>query len=355
MRLLIAASGTGGHIFPALAVAEQLPDVEIEWLGVNDRLELSLVRDRYTFHSINVEGFQDGLGLKTFLVLQRFINAIVQVKNILQKRKIELIFTTGGYISAPAILASYWANIPVVLHESNYFPGKVTRLCSRWCHTVALGFAQTSQFLPDCPSVWVGNPVREQFLSPQLLELYIPKGVPLIVVMGGSQGALAINDLVRQAAPAWLALNAFVIHLTGNQDPDWDSLQHPQYLTLPFFDNMAGLLQRATLVISRAGSGSLTEFAVTGTPSILIPYPFAAEDHQTLNALVFSEAGAACLMPQSDLTAAILEQKVLELLRSPQLLEEMSARAATLAVLDSAEQLANLLRGIVPKRTLKNN
>ena len=351
MRLLIAASGTGGHLFPALAVAEQLPEASIQWLGVSDRLDKSLIPSSYPLHTISSEGFQDKFSLKTLFIFQRFVSAIFQVKQLLQQQQIDLVFTTGGYIAAPAILAARWANIPVILHESNYFPGKVTRFFSRWCHTVALGFAETNQYLPHCPTVWVGNPVRKQFLQPQPLELPIPPDVPLIVVVGGSQGAVAVNQLVRQAAHVWLARGAFVVHLTGNSDPDWQSLQHPHYIALPFYNNMAGLLQRATLAISRAGSGSLTELAITGTPSILIPYPYAAEDHQSYNARIFAAAKAAEVIPQAELTPQILQQRVSELLfsdddeglDSPTQLEKMSTQANSLAVLDSAQKLATLL------------
>ncbi len=343
MRLLIAASGTGGHIFPALAVAEQLPDAEIHWLGVSDRLETSVIPSRYPLHTISVEGFQDKFSLKTLWIVQRFVVAINQVKKILKQQQIDLVFTTGGYIAAPAILAARWANIPVILHESNYLPGKVTRFFSPWCDTVALGFAETSQYLPSCQTVWVGNPIRQQFLHPQPLDLPIPPDVPLIVVMGGSQGAVAINQLVRGAAPSWLEMGAFIVHLTGNRDSDWQSLQHPQYLQLPFYEQIAALLQRANLAISRAGSGSLTELAITATPSILIPYPYAAEDHQTYNARVFATKGAAILVPQAELTPPILEQLVIDLWRSPQKLAQMSTQAASLAIPDSAAKLARLL------------
>lgn len=347
MRLLIAASGTGGHLFPALAVAEELSDVEIHWLGVSDRLETSLIPSCYPLHTISIEGFQDKFSFKTLLILQRFIVAINQVKKILQQQQIDLVFTTGGYIAAPAILAARWANIPVILHESNYLPGKVTRFLSRWCDQVALGFAQTSQYLPSCQTVYVGNPIRQQFLHPQPLDLPIPPDVPLIVVMGGSQGAVAVNQLVRAAAPRWLEMGAFIVHLTGNRDPDWQSFQHPQYIPLPFYDNIAGLLQRANLAISRAGSGSLTELAITSTPSILIPYPYAAEDHQTYNGRIFANAGAAILLPQAELTPDILQEKVINLLWQSQgyTLQQMSTQAASLAIPDSAQKMVTLLLG----------
>jgi UDP-N-acetylglucosamine--N-acetylmuramyl-(pentapeptide) pyrophosphoryl-undecaprenol N-acetylglucosamine transferase len=344
--LLIAASGTGGHLFPALAVAEQLPDYQIEWLGVANRLETSLVPPCYPLHPIDIEGFQTGLGVKTLLVAGRIVTAIARVKRMLKQRKIKAVFTTGGYIAAPAILAAKIAKIPVILHESNFIPGKVTKWLGSWCHTVAVGFEGTAKYLPQANTIWINTPVRSQFRTLQPLNLPIPQDTPLIVVMGGSQGAVALNRLVRQCAPSWLAVGAMVVHLTGDKDPDVGSLEHSQYLQMPFYDQMAGLLQRANLAISRAGAGTLTELAVTHTPAILIPYPFAAEDHQYYNAKVFAEAGAAYLYRQEELSPELLEKKVLQLLNNPDKLREMANKAASLGSNNSANILANLLRKI---------
>lgn len=350
LRLLIAASGTGGHLFPAIAVAEQLSEYQIEWLGVPDRLETQLVPDQYTLHAIPVTGFQQGLGLGTLRILLGLVGAIFQVRRLLLRGDFQGVFTTGGYIAAPAILAARSLGLPVILHESNALPGKVTRTFGPWCSAVAIGFEAAAQYLPRAKTVYVGTPVRSQFLSPQPLDLPIPENVPLIVAMGGSQGAVAINQLVRQCAPAWFEAGAWIVHLTGNSDPDAESLKHAQYFSLPFYDNMAGLLQRANLAISRSGASALTELAVTKTPSILIPYPYAAEDHQSFNAAVFGEVGAALVFRQGDLTTELLETKVLHLLRGSQELQKMSEAAEKLAVKDSAEQLANLVRQVVEKR-----
>lgn len=346
-RLLIAASGTGGHLFPALALAEKLPNYQIEWLGVSDRLEQTLVPDCYTLHTIPIEGFQQRFGLKTIQIIFRFITSVFQVQKIIKEKNIDAVFTTGGYIAAPAILAARLQKIPAVIHESNFIPGKVTRFLSRWCDTVALGFAGTSQYLPQVNTVHVSTPVRSQFLTSQSLDLDISLDVPLIVVVGGSQGAVAVNKLVREAAPAWFELGAIVVHLTGKNDPDVASLQHPQYICLPFYENMAGLLQRANLAISRAGAGTLTELAVTKTPAILIPYPYAAEDHQAYNAQVFADAEAAIVYKQEELTGDILRDRVLELLQSPIQLEKMGEKTANLAINDSAEKLASIVSNLV--------
>lgn len=349
-KLLIAASGTGGHLFPALATAEQLPDYQIEWLGVPDRLETKLVPDRYPLHTIAVEGFQQRLGLKTLQIVSRLGLSVLHVRKLLQQGQFQAVLTTGGYIAGPAILAARSLGLPVVLHESNAFPGKVTRWFSPLCSAVAIGFAAAAQYLPQGKTVHVGTPVRSQFrshLEATLPNLPIPAGVPLIVVVGGSQGAVAVNRLVRQSALAWFEAGAWMVHLTGDNDPEAKTLTHPHYFSLPFYNDMASLLHRADLAISRAGAGTLTELAVAQTPALLIPYPYAADDHQTYNARAFAEAGAARVFQQADLTPERLQHEVLDLLRSPDQLQQMAIAMGNLAIVDSAEQLAGLIRKLI--------
>ena len=352
-RLLIAASGTGGHVFPAIAVAEQLADYEIEWLGVPDRLEKQLVPAHYPLHLVDVEGFQKK-GLATVKVLLKFARSLWQVRQLLQKGRFDGVFTTGGYIAAPAVIAARSLGIPVVLHESNALPGKVTRFLSPWCNVVAIGFEVAKTYLPRAQHcVYVGTPVRAQFLQdppPALSDLPIPAGVSLLAIVGGSQGAVAVNQLIRECAPAWLEADLWIMHQTGDNDPDAQSFQHPHYFPVPFYSNMAGLFHRANLVISRSGAGTLTELAIAHTPSLLIPYPFAAEDHQTYNATVFANAGAAKLFQQNALTASALTAEVLNLLGTTpdrvQTLDQMATQTASLAVPDSADLMAALIRKV---------
>jgi len=347
---LIAASGTGGHLFPAIATAEQLSDYQIEWLGVPDRMETELIPSLYPLRTIDVEGFQGRFGMGTARILSRLAGSILEVRKLLKQGNFQGVFTTGGYIAAPAIVAARSLGLPVILHESNALPGKVTRWLGPWCSAVAIGFEAAAQYLPRAKTVYAGTPVRSQFLTPQSLDLPIPENVPLIVAMGGSQGAVGINQLVRQCATAWFDAGASMVHLTGNNDPDADHLKHPQYFPMPFYDNMAGLLQRATLAISRSGASALTELAVTGTPAILIPYPYASEDHQSFNAAVFTKRGAVLSFRQGELDSGVLESQVLNLLGNSELLDKMSDAAYKLAVNDSAEQLASLVRELLGRR-----
>jgi UDP-N-acetylglucosamine--N-acetylmuramyl-(pentapeptide) pyrophosphoryl-undecaprenol N-acetylglucosamine transferase len=351
-KLLIAASGTGGHLFPAVAVAEKLTDLEIEWLGVPDRLETTLVPKEYPLHLISVRGFQGKSILKNLQTIGLLLASIVTTRKILKKGKFNGVFSTGGYISAPAILAAYSLGLPIVLHESNALPGKVTRLLSPFCTKVALGFSSAAQYLRKAQTVYLGTPVRQQFLQRQKLDLPIPPNIPVIVIAGGSQGAVALNNMVRDSASAWLATGAFIVHLTGDKDPASQALKHPNYLALAFCDNMAGLLQRATLVISRSGAATLNELMVCRVPSILIPYPYAAEDHQYVNANCMAQAGAAMVFRQEKLTAAFLADEVLNLLRSPQRLGDMAHNTSQMGILNSADLLADLIRELLatPKK-----
>ncbi|MEO0867974.1 MAG: undecaprenyldiphospho-muramoylpentapeptide beta-N-acetylglucosaminyltransferase [Cyanobacteria bacterium J06642_11] len=346
-KILIAASGTGGHLFPAIATAEHLHNA-IEWLGVPDRLETKLVPEQYPLHTVRMGGVQGKLGLSTVKTLVQFLQATLAARRLLQKGQFCGVFTTGGYIAAPAIIAARSLGLPAALHESNAMPGKVTRWLSRWCSVVAIGFQETRQYLPQqTKTLWVGTPVRSQFLADShvpLTDPVIPDGVPLVVVVGGSQGAVSVNQLIRSAAPAWLESGAWIIHQTGTNDPDTQSLAHPHYIHRPFFDNVAALFQRATLVISRAGAGTLTELAMTGAPSILIPYPFAADDHQAYNAKAFGAVGASKVYRQADLDGETLRERVLALLNAPEDLDSMRVATQSLAVPDSAQRLADLLQ-----------
>ncbi|WP_353931954.1 undecaprenyldiphospho-muramoylpentapeptide beta-N-acetylglucosaminyltransferase [Okeanomitos corallinicola TIOX110] len=350
LKLLIAASGTGGHLFPAIALADKLQEYEIQWLGVPNRLETQLVPSQYPLNTISVEGFQQGLSLSSLRILFKLISSIFQVRHILKAGNFQGLFTTGGYIAGPAVIAARSLGLPIIFHESNALPGKVTRFFGPWCSAVAIGFDAAARYLPNCKTVCVGTPVRPQFLDENCdhsLDLPIPDDVPVIVVFGGSQGAVAVNKLVRQCAPAWFDAGAYIVHLTGDRDPEADSLQHSQYISMPFYNNMAALLRRANLAISRSGAGSLTELAVCGTPAILIPYPFAAEDHQSFNSAVFTEVGAALSFPQSELTPEILQQRVLGLLQSPGELAKMGEKARAITYPDSADKLATLVREIL--------
>ncbi|WP_413358763.1 undecaprenyldiphospho-muramoylpentapeptide beta-N-acetylglucosaminyltransferase [Prochlorococcus sp. MIT 1201] len=356
-RLLIAASGTGGHLFPALAVAEALPaSWSVCWLGVPDRLETQLVPERYQLITVRAGGLQ-GRGLRKLMQLLQLLAATGRVRKLLQKQGIQAVFTTGGYIAAPAILAARWCGIPVMLHESNAIPGRVTRLLGRFCQVVAVGLPIAAERLPGSRAVVTGTPVRAAFLSPQALPRWVPCGDgPLLLVIGGSQGAVGLNRMVRGALPSLLEAGCRVVHLTGNNDPEVGELDHANLVEEPFSDEMPGLLQHADLAISRAGAGSLSELAVCGTPTILVPFPQAADQHQEANAACAAALGAAVIVHQHAAEHQALGNALQHLLGSrlrginpeEDLLLKMRQGMQRLAVRDADQQLRHRLEDVIP-------
>ena len=352
-RLLIAASGTGGHLFPALAVADAMPaDWSVQWLGVPDRLERQLVPSRYPLHTVRAGGLQ-GRGLRKLLNLVQLLQAIRSVRRLIKRERIEAVFTSGGYIAAPAILAARWCGVPVVLHESNAVPGKVTRLLGRLCSQVAVGLPQAAARLPRSRPLVTGTPVRQAFLEPAPLPAWVPQGSgPLLLVMGGSQGAVGLNQMVRPLLPKLTAAGVRVVHLTGSNDPEAGQTLPEGVVELPFSDEIPGLLQHAALAISRSGAGALSELAVCGTPAVLVPYPAAADHHQDVNAAAAAELGAAVIVWQHGPSEPALERSLWRLL-GPRLrkaaaacdpLSGMAAAMGELAVRDADQRVAAMLR-----------
>ena len=355
-RLLIAASGTGGHLFPALSVAEALPaGWSVRWLGVPDRLETELVPEQYGLVTVKAGGLQ-GRGLRKLIQLLRLLAASRDVRRLIRRERVDAVFTTGGYIAAPAILGARWCGVPVVLHESNAIPGRVTRLLGRFCTRVAVGLDAAVSRIPGCTAVVTGTPVRDRFLHPQPLPAWVPQGQgPLLVVIGGSQGALGLNRMVRVLLPELLSHGCRVVHLTGSNDPDVNSIEHAALVERPFSDDIPGLLQHADLAISRAGAGSLSELAVCATPAVLVPFPQAADQHQDANAACAAALGAAVIVHQHDPNHPTLRDTLWRLLGTrlggsedaDTSLPAMKPAMQQLAVRDADQQLATMLQDLV--------
>ena len=328
-RLLIAASGTGGHIYPALALADSLSSSwQVEWLGVSNRLEIELVPKKYNLIILKVGGLQGNIFLKIYRLF-KLIFASIQVSILLRQKKIDVLFTTGGYISAPGILGAKLAGIPILLHESNAIPGKVSRFLGRFCDHVALGIPSTSDYLIGCKTSFTGTPVRSEFCLKKSLPSWAPLGEGvLIVIMGGSQGSKKLNEMVRNVLPWLLEKGCRIIHLTGNSDSFYKNIDkvktHPNLVIKLFSDEIPALLQNADLAISRAGAGAISELMVTKTPSILIPFPQSTDHHQEFNAAYMARFGGAVIVNQHNPEENILKKIISNLLSSDSLIKMKS-------------------------------
>jgi len=301
-NLLIAASGTGGHIFPALSIAEDIDKQwHISWLGIQNRCECELVPKKYNLFKLKIHS----PGKKNiFLIFQylRIVFATFHVIKILLKERINLVFTTGGYISAPTILASKILRVPIILHESNLVPGTVTKYFGNMCNYLLTGFSETNKILGYKNVIFTGTPLRKQFEINHKLPDWVPfNSKPLILVMGGSQGAKGVNDMFYDSLEFLLSEDFRVVHIIGEDfKKKIYNKNSSNYIQINFTNEMAALLQNCDLVVSRSGSGTINELMAMKKPSILIPYPRSKNNHQEKNALVLSSQGGAVLINQSE-------------------------------------------------------
>ena len=308
-NLLVAASGTGGHIFPALAVSKEVEDKwNIHWLGVHQRLDANFIPKKYKLRTLNLKTPRKNIFL--FYQYIEILMSTFQIIRILKEKKINLVLTTGGYISAPTIIASKLLKIPVIIHESNLIPGMVTKYFGFLCNYVLLGFKKTNSYLKNCKTIFTGTPLREQFYKSNLLPEWVPKGNgPLLIVMGGSQGAEAINQIVKRSLEFLIKKKFRIVHIIGEcYQKSLIVKDSKNYIQKEFTHEIAALMQNCDLVISRSGAGTINELIETEKPSILIPYPYSKNNHQEKNAIILAENGGSILMNQNTMSKEFFEE-----------------------------------------------
>ncbi len=357
--ILIMAGGTGGHVFPALAVARllRLADREVVWLGTRRGIEARLVPAAgLPIEWIDVEGLR-GRGPARWLAAPfQLARALWQALAVLRRLRPAAVLGCGGFASGPGGVAAWLTRTPLVIHEQNAVAGLTNRCLARFAVTVAEAFP--GSFAPGRRAVTIGNPVRREIaaLAPPEQRFAARSGPLLLLVFGGSQGAAALNRLVPRA----LALlpaggRPRVLHQCGTADCDAVA---GMYLQLgieadvrAFVDDMASAYGRADLAVSRAGALTVSELAAAGLGAVLVPFPAATDDHQTRNAGYLVSAGAAVLLPQRELTERRLADELSRLLdggRARAL--EMARRARAVAVADAAEHVTELCLAAAERR-----
>ncbi len=350
---LIMAGGTGGHIFPGLAVAEALraKGWQVQWLGAPNSMESRLVPPRgFELQTIDFSGVR-GKGLVTLALLPlRLLKAFWQSIQVIRRVKPDVVVGLGGYISFPAGMMAVLLGKPLVLHEQNSVAGMANKVLARVADKVFTAFPQVF-----AKGEWVGNPLRTEFLqqadpAARFAGRLAGQSGPLnLLVVGGSLGAKALNDVVPQAlARIPLAKRPKVIHQSGEKQIDALRANYAaagvQATLTPFITNTAEAFAQADLIVCRAGASTVTEIAAVGAAAVFVPFPFAVDDHQTVNARFLSDQGAAKIVVQKDLNADFLAQLLLkselvELLKIAQKAKNMQKIHATQAVVEACEAL----------------
>ncbi len=349
--LAFTGGGTAGHVFPGLAVAEEILRRwrgPVLWIGTRRGIERGLVEAAgIPFHGIPAGKLRRYFSLRNLTDLAKIAAGILSSAVVLARRRPVLLFSKGGFVSVPPVVAASLLGIPCVTHESDFDPGLATRINLRFCQTVFLSFPETLEHIPQAyrgKAVVTGNPVRASMLHGMREEgrriVGCPDGVPLLLVLGGSLGSSAVNALVAAALPR-LSASAFVVHQMGERE--FVASRRKNYFTAPFFrDELPHVMAAADLVVSRSGANSLAELAALGKPSLLIPLPQGgmSRGDQIRNAALFRDRGAAVVLPQEEATGDSLAEAAVGLLADRERLTRMGRNARSLAAGEPAVEIA---------------
>jgi UDP-N-acetylglucosamine--N-acetylmuramyl-(pentapeptide) pyrophosphoryl-undecaprenol N-acetylglucosamine transferase len=358
VKILIAGGGTGGHIYPGIAVAEELkrldPAIEILFVGGDRGLEGRVVPEAgFELVTIGARGLPRKAWWRVPGALLSNLGALFTAIGIVNKQHPDVVLGTGGYVSAPVVVAAWLARKPVLLQEQNSIPGLTNRLLARLADEVHLAFTESRGWFAKKDRLKLsGNPVRRMILSGErkqaLARFGLAENVPTVFVFGGSRGARRINEATLDAMNRLKGgLNAQFILQTGKEDFAWakeraEKEQLP-VTVVPYLTHIHEAYAAADLVVCRAGAMTLAEIAACGVPAVLVPYPFAAYNHQETNAQNLAERGGAVLILDADLTGERLATEVQRLVKDRPTLIKMSVNARKFARPDAAERIAKSL------------
>ncbi len=356
MRVVIAAAGTGGHINPGIAIANEIkkqePDSQILFIGTNRGLENDLVpRAGYELKAINAYGFDRTLSIQNFKKIYQTFHSIQEAKKIITSFKPDVMIGTGGYICIPVGLAAKKKKVPIVLHESNAFPGMSIKLLSSKASKILLGFADAKPRLPKAKKIVVtGTPTKVKKImltntkKQQLLKQNeLKEDKPIVLFFGGSQGAQSINNSLLEIIGKKQNQDYQIMWAAGPSQYEGikELLKQKYHLEIehitntkivPYIYNMEEMMNLVDLIVARSGAMTITEIANVGKPAIFIPYPFATENHQEYNAKVLEKVGAAKIILDKDLNAKTLNTMICQMVKDRSQLQQMGEKGYAVSI-----------------------
>jgi UDP-N-acetylglucosamine--N-acetylmuramyl-(pentapeptide) pyrophosphoryl-undecaprenol N-acetylglucosamine transferase len=354
----MAGGGSGGHVIPALAVARELRarGHSVHFIGTRRGIEARLVpADNFPIDWIEIGGLKR-VGLrKTLSTLAELPWSVLQASRMLRRARPAAVFSTGGYVAGPVLLAALWMRIPIVVMEPNIVPGFTHRRLARFVDRAVVGFPDTTRWFPQGRAEVTGLPVREEFFAVPPP----PAGMPFtILITGGSQGSRTLNRAAEQSWPLWPKGSVRLIHQTGWRTgmvafEDRAARFHASGVPgeiHPFLDDMPAAFACAHLIVSRAGMGAVSEIAAAGRPSILVPLPTASDQHQLRNAEALQKAGAALMVPDAELTGERLVEEVTRLAADPARIDAMGKASRAFARAGAGRRAAEILESFTGVR-----
>ncbi|UDM32473.1 undecaprenyldiphospho-muramoylpentapeptide beta-N-acetylglucosaminyltransferase [Lentilactobacillus laojiaonis] len=361
MRLIVSGGGTGGHIYPALAIIEDLlkqePDSEVLYVGSKRGLESSIVpKQGIDFIPLEIQGFKRSLSMDNFKTIKLFIKSVKESKNIIKNFKPDVVIGTGGYVSGAVVYAASKMHVPTVIHEQNSVVGLTNKFLSHFVDKIAIGFNEAADQFPKEKVVFTGNPRAQQVANMQSdfkwSTIGLSDDIPTVLIFGGSQGAPVINKAVVDSINDFNSRNYQVVFVTGQKRYDGvmeqigDQTVNSNIKILPYIDNMPSILPKVSLIVGRSGATSIAEITALGIPSILIPSPYVTADHQTKNTMSLVNNDAALMIKEDELTGTTLVEKVDSLMNNDAQRNQMAKNSLELGVPDAADRVINVFRSL---------
>ena len=357
MKVLFAGGGTGGHINPAISIADyaaaQDEKFEALFIGTMRGLESRLVpKTGYDIKYIDIAGFDRKHLLKNISVVKKLLKSRKDCKNIIKEFNPDCVVCTGGYVSGPVIMAAAKMGVPSLIHEQNVYPGLTVKGSEKYVQYLAVSFDETVNLMnAKGKCVVTGNPIRTEILEADKSKARKKLGIdkPFVLVFGGSLGAQKINDTMIEVIPR-LAEKGDVKLLFGTGDRNFDAVKKAVHTdssdieVVPYIDNMSEVMAAADVVISRSGAITVSELAALGKPSILIPSPNVVRNHQEQNAREFEKNGAAEVITEDELTADVLYTRIISMLEDTKKLDTMSENLIKMAKTDTLPKIHELMK-----------
>lgn len=365
MKIVISGGGTGGHIYPALALIKEIQketkDAEFLYIGTISGLESKIVpKEDIPFKSINITGFKRKLSFENLKTIFRFLKGVNDSKRMLKDFQPDVVIGTGGYVCGPVVYAAAKLNIPTIIHEQNSVPGLTNKFLSRYVKKVAICFEDAKDYFPKNKVAFTGNPRASEVIGKDGLKGRLSVGlntaIPSVLIFGGSRGARPINDAVMKSLPELGKKPYQVLYVTGDAHfgevkKEVELVGNPKNVIIkPFIHNMPEVLAGIDLVVSRAGATTLAELTSLGVPSILIPSPYVTNNHQEKNARSLVVQGAAELLLEKDLNQKSLIQRIDHIILDKEKLVDMRRKAKKMGVPDSASRLYKLMKDLIKQR-----
>lgn len=372
MKILIAAAGTGGHINPGIAIANKIkeknPNVKIIFVGTNRGLENDLVpRAGYELEKLDVYGFSKQISINNMKKMIKTLKGFNQAKKMVERIKPDLVIGTGGYICGPVCSAAIKNKIPVVLHESNAYPGMAIKMLSKKANKILLGFEDAklrfkrvkNLVVTGTPTKFVGQKISETEIKDKKEKLGFENDLPLVLVFGGSQGAQAINETIIDIIEKKINSNYQILWASGPKQYDIikEELENKKIninniknvKILPYIYNMEETMQLSDLMVCRSGAMTITEIAIAGRPAIFIPLPSRSANRQEDNARAMEKVGAAKVILNEEVNATTLNETINEMISNKENLKAMGQNAKKLEIKDVEEKIYNELKEYIEK------